>query len=131
MTATNDHTCRELVGEVIVRDGTARRRGINTIHLRTDIGHTTTAIEVLDNDIGIIFDIQQQALRTGHRTLVTTAIEVADATAFQVPCRTDLHLCLVVSAKDAGEIEGIAGEVTLESREFDLCLQVCKHISQN
>ena len=121
ITATNDDTRRKSDWEVITLK-TVRRRFIFTIHGRTDIGHTATTIQILNNNIRGALNIQEQAFRTGHCTLITAAVEVTDNAVFQVPCRTNVHLGLVVTSKDAGEVKGITGEIALEgSQSCSLC----------
>ena len=124
ITAADNHTCRIAYREVITLEG-LRRLSIDSIHLRTDIGHTAAAIEIVDDNPGVFLDIQEQTLRTGHLTLVTTAVEVTDDAVLQVPYRADGHFSLVVAAKDTGEVEGITGEVALEGRQFHLRHQIC------
>ena len=124
ITSADNHTCRIAFREVITFES-FRRLSIDSTHLRTDIGHTAAAIEIVDNDLGLFLDIQEQALRTGHRTLVTTAIEVTDDTILQIPYRADFHFSLVVAAKDTGEVESITGEVALEGRQLHLRHQIC------
>ena len=112
MTAINDDTGCELVGEVVGPNVRCRR--IDTIHLRTNIGHSATAIEILNVYLRGRANSQEKSLWTRHCTLVTTAVEVADDTGLQVPYRTNLHLSLVVAAKDTSEVVGITGQDTLE-----------------
>ena len=43
--------------------------------------------------------------------MVTTRIEVTDLTVHQVPYRTNSHLCQVVAAKEATNLERITGRI--------------------
>ena len=88
-----------------------RTRQIFTVHCRLHVSHTTTAIEVIDDEAGVVLDFKQQALGRGHGATVTTAVEVTHLTSEQVPRRTDGHLCLIVTTKEATNLVGTtAGE---------------------
>ena len=100
---THKDTCRQFCRELIARQ--TGNRGIDTVNSRTDVCHTTTAIEVVNKDFGISHYLYQQALGTGHSTLVTSAVEVVHLTRLEVPRRTDVHLSLVIATKDAVELE--------------------------
>ena len=90
---------RQLVGEAIARQ--VRTWRIFTIHRRFHVCHTATAIQVINDEAGVILNFKEQTLRRGHRAAVTTTIEVANLTRQQVPRRTDVHLSLIVATKEA------------------------------
>ena len=81
-------------------------RHIDTVHRRHHVCHTAAAIEVVDNERGVSGNLKEQTFRTGHVTLVTTAVEVTYLTCQEVPCRTDMHLCLVVTTEEATNLVG-------------------------
>ena len=75
VSTAHKHSCRELVGEIVARQ--VIRRCIFTIDRRLHVSHTTAAIEVVDNEGGMLRNLHQQAFGTGHVTPITTAVEVA------------------------------------------------------
>ena len=103
MSAFYQYTGRQLAREVIARQVFTRR--INTFFIRRhDVCHTTTTIEVIDDKGGVRHDFKEQTIGRGHRALVTAAIEVTHLTGEQVPRRTDMHLRLVVTTKEAAHL---------------------------
>ena len=103
-------TCRQFVRELIKQISLGilvfqvRTGRIDPVHGRHNICHTATAIEIVDDEAGVVFDFKEQALGTGHRTPVTTTIQVTHLTGKQVPRRTDRHLCLVITTKEAANL---------------------------
>jgi len=79
---------------------------------------STATIDIVDHDIRFLWDLQQKSNRTGHRTCITSTVEIIDIALIQVPLRTDTHLCLVVTAEDTREMVGISqNNVLTQSRE--------------
>ena len=74
---------------------------------RIDIGHTASAIDIVDLH-AFRFYGNVNTIIIGHRSLVTTTIEITDQTAFQVPGRTDGHRSLVVTTKHTTNLVSIA-----------------------
>ena len=115
ITATYQHTGCQLVRELINQVSIfvlvlqVRTRRIVTVYRWHHVSHTATTIDIVNHqriNIGYIrVNLQQQTLWTGHLAAVTTTIEVTDLTALQVPRRTDMHLCLVVTTKQTAYLE--------------------------
>ena len=99
-------TCRNVV-RVILRVKCylriRHRCGIVVVIERLHVSFTTTAIDVIDHH-SCTFNLHKQTFRTGHTSLVTATIEVADPTLLQVPSGTDSHIRLVVSAKETSNL---------------------------
>ena len=74
---------------------------------RLHICLTTTAIDIV-NDHSFTFNLHEQTFRTGHTSLITTAIEVTDSALLQIPSRTDSHICLIITAKQASYLVCVA-----------------------
>ena len=104
MSTIYQHTSRQFTGEIISFQ--VRTWYIFVVYRRLHVCHTATAIEIIDDKGGVIFDFKEQALWRCHVTTVTTAVEVTHLTSEQVPCRTDRHLSLVVSAKETAYLIG-------------------------
>ena len=85
-------------------------RSIVVVVQRLHIGLATTAIDVIDHH-SCTFNLHKQTFRTGHTSLVTTTIEVADLTLLQIPSRTNSHISLVVSTKETTYLVGITAGV--------------------
>ena len=118
--SSHQHTSRQLVGEMIdelvirVSVSEVCHRHDIAVHRRPHVGHTATAIDILNlkfvldglflcirqsgRHFGV--DLQQQTLGAGHITLVAAAVEISDSAALQVPCRHDVHLGKVVAAEE-------------------------------
>ena len=87
-----------------------------------DVGHTTTAIDIIHNNFGVLLDVQDQSNRTGHCTTVTSGVEVTDLTALQIPSGTDGHGFLVVATEEATDLEGFTVSIRIakvHSHSFD------------
>ena len=102
-----------------------------------NICHTATAIDIVDNQLFLLListfririNLQQQSHRTGHRSSVTTGVEVSDLTLLQVPLRTDMHRLQVVAAKETTDLEGSTGRIGIAGveahlRQTGICQQV-------
>ena len=96
------------VGFWVVLTRQIRTRRIDIVHRRHHIGHTATAVQVIDNERGRLGNLQEKPLGSRHLTLVTTAVQVTDLTRQQVPGRTDVHLGQVVTAEEATHLVGAA-----------------------
>ena len=81
-------------------------RSIVVVIQRFHVCLSTTAKNVIDCHAHT-FNLQQQTFWAGHTTLITTTIEVTNRTSLQIPSRTDSHICLVVTTKEATNLEGI------------------------
>ena len=103
MSTIYQHTSRQFTGEIITFQ--VRTWYIFAVYRRLHVCHTATAIEVIDDKGGVIFDFKEQAFWRCHVTTVTTAVEVTHLTSEQVPCRTDGHLSLVVTTKETAYLE--------------------------
>ena len=82
------------------------------------VGLTTTAIDLFNFQLVLDgfcstgccsrgyfrIDFQQQTYRTGHITLVTTAVKVIYLSGLKMPFRHDGHICLVVATEDTREV---------------------------
>ena len=79
---------------------------IQRLHIRL----TTTAKDVIDRHASTFY-FQQQTFWTGHTSLITTTIEVADPTFLQIPSRTDGHVSLIVTTKQSTNLVGITAGV--------------------
>ena len=99
MSTAHEGTCRQLAREAVARQVLAGH--VFAVHRGLHVGHSAAAIEVVDDEGGVILQLDEQAIRTGHRTAVSAAVEVAHLAGQQVPRRTDAHLGLVVATEEA------------------------------
>ena len=106
MSSIYQYTGRQLAGEVIAIQ--VRTRTVFAVHRRHHVGHSAATIEVIDDEGGIVLDLQEQTFGTGHVALVATAVEVTYLTCQEVPRRTDVHRCRIVSTKEAAYLVGTA-----------------------
>ena len=102
-------TCRNVVRVILGVKCYLRIRhrcSIVVVIERLHVSFTTTAIDVIDHH-SCTFNLHKQTFRTGHTSLVTATIEVADSSFLQIPSGTDSHIRLVVSAKETSYLVGI------------------------
>ena len=64
------------------------------------VGHTATAIHIVDADVGTL-QSQENTIGIGHGTTVTTRIQVVDRGLLQIPSGSYAHDFLVVTTKHA------------------------------
>ena len=68
--------------------------------------HTTATIDIIDFQ-SVRVHRQEDTFLVCHRTTVTTRIQVTYLTTVQVPLRTNIHRCLIISAKHTRELVDI------------------------
>ena len=110
---TSGIACRNVVRVILSRQlhlAVWHRCGIVVVVQWLHVSLTTTAIDAF-NHHSFTFNLHEQTLRAGHTSLVTTTIEVTDFTLLQVPARTDSHISLVVTAKEASYLVGITARI--------------------
>ena len=103
ITSAHEHSGRKSLRELIARK--IIRWGIDTVDGWHDICHTTTTIDIVNDNGRSIWYLKHQAQRTGHVTMITATVEVTHLTLIENPLRRNLHLCKVVTAKETSHLE--------------------------
>ena len=117
--SSNQHTSRITGRERSSFDSFLRNGFLSLV--RINIGHTASAIDIVHLH-AFRFYSNVNAVWMSHCTLVTTTIKISNLAAFQVPGRTDGHLCLIVTAKHTANLVGIARwarEGGVDSHQFE------------
>ena len=115
--AVNDHTrcqvTRELRARYVVVDFCdiyIFSRSFVPGH-RTHVGHTATAIEVVNHECRGCRNLHEDTVLVNHTASVTAAVEVTYLAALQVPRRADGHVRAVVASEETSYLEGIAAGI--------------------
>ena len=111
--------CRDASGILILSQLDILIRHILAILIqRAHIGLSATTIDIVNSKCRGFRDDQQQTLRTGHTTFVTTAIEVSHLTTQQVPPGLNGHVDLVVTSEEITDLESTTvriGELVVDA----------------
>ena len=109
----------QFVAKVVFIDGCCRN-GVTIFVFRYDIRHTASAIDIINDNTGSLRNLKQQSVGACHVTLVTAAVHISYFSTLQIPSRTNLHLCGIVSSKEAANLVGITARIGISRIEVHL-----------
>ena len=87
---------------------------------RCDISHTASAIDIINDNTGSLRNLKQQSVGACHVTLVTATVNVSYFSTLQIPSRTNLHLCGIVSSKEATNLVCVTARISISGIEVHL-----------
>ena len=109
----------QFVAKVVFSDGCSSN-WVTIFVFRYDICHTASAIDIINDNTGSLRNLKQQSVGACHVTLVTATVHISYFSTLQIPPRTYLHLCGIVSSKEATNLVGITARIGISRIEVHL-----------